>query len=267
MILVDAMNTESQGLELKRSVDNFKEISKTACAFANASGGKIVIGTGDDGKIVGVSDKELDSLQQRLEGAIQQVSPIPFHKIFVEEKGGKKTAVCEIYPIGQGAFCTFGGIVYYRAGSMNTKLEGRTLQDYLINRHILSFDESRSQAKLGDMDINKIRDFIKKRSPEFAFDETKAQEYLFNLGLLSTSGDLWLKNTAVLFFAKEPARYLPQNEVKLVRFKGNQPVDIIDSRIVRATILENLKEAEDFIKKNTRIAMKIELSCATIRSF
>jgi ATP-dependent DNA helicase RecG len=252
------MNAESQGLELKRNVENFKEISKTACAFANASGGRIVIGISDDGKTSGVPEKELDTMQQRLEGAVQQVSPIPFHKIFVEEKEGKKTAVCEVYQIGQEAFCTFGGIVYYRAGSINTKLEGRTLQDYLVNRHILSFDESRSQAKLEDLDINKIRDFVKKRSPEFAFDAIKVQEYLFNLGVLGKNGETWIKNTAVLFFAKEPARYLPQNEIKLVRFKGDKPVDIIDSRIVKTTILDNLKEAEDFIKKNTRIAVKIE---------
>ena len=87
------MNTESQGLEFKHSVENFKEISKTTCAFANASGGKIVIGIADDGKTIGVPAKEIDSLQQRLEGAIQQVSPVPFHKIFVEEKEGKKTVV------------------------------------------------------------------------------------------------------------------------------------------------------------------------------
>jgi len=252
------MNTESQGLELKRDVENFKEISKTACAFANASGGRIVIGISDDGKTSGVHEKDLDTLQQRLEGAVQQVSPIPFHKIFIEEKEEKKTVVCEVYQIGQGAFCTFGGIVYYRAGSVNTKLEGRTLQDYLINRHILSFDESRSQAKLGDLDVDKIREFVKKRFPESVFDATKVQEYLFNLGLLGKNGDTWIKNTAVLFFAKEPARYLPQDEIKLVRFKGSEPVDIIDSRIVRATILDNLKEAEDFIKKNTHTGVKIE---------
>jgi len=256
--MVKPMNMEGQGLEFKQSVENFKEVSKTACAFANASGGKIVIGIADDGKTVGVPAKELDSLQQRLEGAIQQISPVPFHKIFVDEKEGKKTVVCEIYQIGQGAFCTFGGIVYYRAGSTNTKLEGRTLQDYLINRHILSFDESRSQAKLEDLDTHKVQEFLKKRSPEFVFDEAKVQEYLFNLSLISKNGESWLKNTAILFFAKEPAKYLPQNEIKLVCFKGDQPVDIIDSRIVKSTILENLKEAEDFIKKNTRTAIKIE---------
>lgn len=252
------MDVESQGIEFKEKVDNFMQISKTACAFANAFGGRITIGISVDGKVVGVPDETADSLQQRLEGAIQQVSPIPFHKITVEEKGGKKTVVCEIYQIGQGAFCTFGGIVYYRSGSISIKLEGRMLQEFLVRRQILSFDESRSDAKLQDIDTAKLADFMKRRSPDLKFEEEKIADYLINLGLAHKNGELLIKNTAVLFFAKEPSRLLPQNEVKLARFAGTQPVDIIDSRFARSALLDNLKEAEDFIRKNTHTAFKIE---------
>ncbi|MFH0955062.1 MAG: ATP-binding protein [Candidatus Micrarchaeota archaeon] len=252
------MVVESQGLELKRTVDNFREISKTACAFANAYGGRIIIGVSDDGLVIGIPKPELDSLQQRVEGAIQQVSPAPFHKITVEEKEGKHTVAIEVYQIGHGAFCTFGGIVYYRAGSQNTKLEGRTLQDYLINRHILSFDESKSQAKIDDIDQQKLMHFIQRRSPEAKIGKKGVSELLVNLGLAQQNNEFWIKNTAVLFFAKEPAKFIPQSEVKLARFSGNEAIDIIDSRFVNSTIMENLKEAEDFIKKNTKTALKIQ---------
>ncbi len=139
---------ESQGLELKRKVQNFREVSKAVCAFANSFGGKIVIGVADDGKVLGLLEKELDTLQQRIGGAIQLISPVPLHKILVEDKEGKKIITVEVYQIEQGTFCTFGGIVYYRSGSKNMKLEGRTLQDYLVKRNILSFDEQISRAKI-----------------------------------------------------------------------------------------------------------------------
>ncbi|MEK6954568.1 MAG: ATP-binding protein [Candidatus Micrarchaeota archaeon] len=248
---------ESQGLELKREIENFKDASKAVCAFANTSGGRLIIGISSDGKVTGVPGN-LDSLQQRLEGAIQQVSPVPFHKIMVEEREGKKVVAVEIYPIGQGAFCTFGGIVYYRAGSTNSKLEGRTLQDYLIKRQILSFDESASKAKIGDMDLGKLSSFLKKRSPEVDFEERKAKEYLVNLGVAQQNGTYAIKNAGLLFFAKEIAIFLPQSEIKLAKFKGNSPVEIIDSRFATSTLLENLKEAEDFIRKNTRTSIRIE---------
>ncbi len=252
------MDFESQGLELKRKVENFREISKATCAFANAFGGRISIGLTNEGSVLGVPEKDIDVLQQRLEGAVQQVSPVPFHKIVIETKEGKKIVNVEVYQVGQGAFCTFGGIVYYRSGSVNVKLEGRTLQDYLVKKRVLSFDESLSRAKLGDVDPDKLRTFLKKRSSEVNFEETKTAEYLVNLGLAYRNGEISFSNACVLFFAKQPSKFLPQNEVKLVRFKGNQPIDIIDSRFVNATMLENLKEAEDFIRKNTRTAFKIE---------
>lgn len=252
------MDVESQGLEFKEKVENFRAVSKVACAFANAFGGKIVIGIDNKGNAIGVPEAEIDSLQQRLEGAIQLVSPVPFHKILVEDRDGKKTIQVEVYQIGQGSFCTFTGIVYYRTGSINSKLEGKTLQDYLIRRHILSFDESKSRAKLEDIDAGKLSEFLKKRSPNVKFEENKLPDYLLNLGLAQRNGELWVKNTAVLFFAKEPSRFLPQSEVKLAKFAGTQPVEILDSKFVALTLLENIREAEDFIRKNTRVAAKID---------
>jgi len=252
------MKVESQGLEFKEKVENFREISKTACAFANAFGGKISIGIGNKGSVMGVSENEIDSLQQRIEGAIQQLSPVPLHKIYVEGMERKKIVQAEIYRIGDGAFCTLGGMVYYRTGSTNSKLEGRTLQDYMVSRRILSFDESRSKACIEDIDTSKLKDFMKIRSPKTNFGGGKTAEYLINLGLAQKNGELWIRNATLLFFAQEPARFIPQNEIRMAKFRGTRPVDIMDSKFSNSTILENLREAEDFIRKNTRTALKIE---------
>ena len=251
------MDVESQGLEFKARVENFREVGKTVCAFANAFGGKIVVGVSDKGRVVGVPDGDVDLLQQRLEGTVQLVSPVPPRKIFVEEKNGLKTVVLEVYPIDQSSFCTFNGITYYRAGSVDAKLEGRTLQDFMVKRRILCFDDLPSAAKIGDIDAAKLREFLKTRSPEIEFQEGKVEEYLLNLGLAQGNGELRIKNAAVLFFAKDSGKFIPQSEVKLARFAGTKAVEIIDSRFVTSTILENLREAEDFIKKNTRTAFKM----------
>ncbi len=251
------MADEGLNLEFKEAVSDFRAISKTACAFANASGGRILIGVSDRGKVVGVPAGEVDSLQQRLEGAIQAISPVPFHKIMVEEKEGRKVIAIEVYQIGQGSFCTLGGIVYYRSSNVNNKLEGRTLQDYMVNRHIKSFDGSASEAGLGDIDSGKVEAFLKKRTPELAFDAAKMRDYLVSLGLARQNGGFLITNAAVLFFGKEQRRFLPQNEIKLARFSGTRPVEVIDSGYVNSDILDNLKRAEEFIAKNTRTAFRI----------
>lgn len=249
---------EGQNVELKDKIVNFRDISKTVCAFANTTGGQVYIGISDDGKVHGVEKAEIDSLQQRVEGAIQAVSPMPFHKIFVQKFDDKQVVTVEIYQLGQGTFCTFSGIVYCRFGSTNKKLEGKTLQDYMVTRHILFFDDLSSQAKIEDLEIGKIRDFLKIRTPTMQFEELKLADYLKSLGVLESDRTGHIKNAGVLFFAKNIAEFVPQNEIKLARFNGNQPVDIIDTSFINSTIPDNLRNAESFIKKNTKIGFRIK---------
>ena len=63
---------ESETLELKRSTGQLNRAGESLCAFLNGRGGKVVIGAGDDGKIVGqlVSDKtrrEIAAMLDRFE--------------------------------------------------------------------------------------------------------------------------------------------------------------------------------------------------------
>jgi len=56
---------ESERLELKREVPDLRAVGRAVCAFANSSGGMVVIGVDDCGGIVGV-DEDPDRLQERL---------------------------------------------------------------------------------------------------------------------------------------------------------------------------------------------------------
>lgn len=59
---------EGRHLEFKRRVPEPERLAKEVVAFANSGGGHLLIGVGDDGKIVGVRDSEEEefSLQQAL---------------------------------------------------------------------------------------------------------------------------------------------------------------------------------------------------------
>lgn len=249
---------ESAAVELKEKVSNYSDVSKVACAFANAQGGKVVVGVKNNGIVVGVPEADFDQVQQKLENAVQCVSPIPFHKIETVKEQEKTIVILEVYQIGEGAFCTFGGIVYYRFGSQVRKLEGKTLQDYIIHRRILMFDETKSEAKLDDLDDKKISSYLESRTPNFVYQPKNKESVLTTLGVVKRNGDFWVKNTAVLLFARETERFLPQNELKLVRFHGTEPVEIVNSQFIHKTLLENLNHAEDFIKLNTKTRFQIK---------
>lgn len=59
---------ESERLELKRSTAEMKRAGETLCAFLNGDGGKVLIGVGPDGKLVGqeVADSTLRDLAAML---------------------------------------------------------------------------------------------------------------------------------------------------------------------------------------------------------
>ncbi len=49
---------EGENLDFKQSISSSEKIAKTLCAFANTSGGKIVIGISDQKQILGIDEYE-----------------------------------------------------------------------------------------------------------------------------------------------------------------------------------------------------------------
>ncbi len=64
-------------------------------------------------------------------------------------------------------------------------------------------------------------------------------------------------NTGILFFSGEVSNYIPQNVIKMARFKGATRANIIDSKEIKGPIYRMIDEVEIFFKRNTRIANKI----------
>jgi ATP-dependent DNA helicase RecG len=249
---------ECQNEEFKSAVKNFRDVSRTACAFANGVGGILRIGIKDDGTVVGIHKEELDDLQLRSTGAVQCISPMPDHEIRVTWIDGKAILEIAISPLPEDTFCSFQGVVYYRSGSSNVRLEGQGLLNFLVDKQISRYDSRYSEAALIDLDMEKLRAYLSWRSPKLDFHDSEVSRYLINLGLIKEKSGLRMRNAAILFFAKEPRAFIPQNVIKLARFSGTEPIRIIDKHFSTGTILENIKEAEAFISRNIRTGFKIE---------
>lgn len=252
------IRAEGQDQEFKRSVKNFTDIGQTACAFANSIGGDILVGVDDSGKALGVDRKVLDDMQLRLTGALKCVSPVPRHEIVIEEMDGKAVVRVKVHPSPSDSFCTHQGMVYVRSGSANLRMEGASLLQFMCEKQVFRFDSRSSDLSVGDLDLRKLEDYVHRRSPGMSFEMQKAEEVLGNLGLMVGRGERSLRNAAVLMFGQHPHRAIPQNEVRLVRFAGREPIKVLDSLFANGTILENLEEAESFILKNIRVGFHIE---------
>jgi predicted HTH transcriptional regulator len=121
-----------------------------------------------------------------------------------------------------------------------------------------AFDERPTNHGLDEIEGRKVQEYLSKRSPSLTYEDSKIREYLLNLGLAVDDRGFRVLNAAMLFFAKEIPMDLSQSEIKLARFRGREPVEIIDKLFAQGTILENIEAALAFISRNTRTGYVIE---------
>ncbi|GAB3787047.1 ATP-binding protein [Spirosoma horti] len=74
---------EHTRLEFKRSLSSTYRIARTLAAFANTSGGTLLIGVSDPGKIVGVSSefREMDKLEEATDRLIEPALSISYETL------------------------------------------------------------------------------------------------------------------------------------------------------------------------------------------
>jgi len=65
---------ESETLELKLNLKSTEDVARLLVAFANTNGGTIVVGVSDDGKLVGISGSQLDSISTRVHAVAEQLA-------------------------------------------------------------------------------------------------------------------------------------------------------------------------------------------------
>ncbi len=242
-------NGENQHAEFKEGCPSSHELAKIICGFANTDGGYLIFGVSKKGEIKGLI-YNLDKLQQDISNSNQRVSSPPLISAahFVIEN--KNVFSVEINRANDKNAHTFEGAVYVRIGSTTRKLEGQSLFDFLKNKQILCFDEQDSEAKAEDLDENKIKSYLSKRNQQDYLKANSINNFIISNMLGKLNGILKIKNVASLFFAKDPYRWHPQNEVRVVRFSGVEAVNVISQKDFRSDPIENIEQTISFIRQS-----------------
>lgn len=242
-------NGETQEIEFKEGCPSTYEISETICAFANTDGGYFIMGVSKKGEIRGLSCN-MDKLQQDIANANQAIHSIPIISTKIFDMDSKRIIVVEVSRANDKNAHTFKGVVYVRIGSTRRKLEGQSLFDFLKNKQILCFDEQDSDAKIEDIDEKKVKAYLAKRNREDYLKINSVKDFIISNMLGKANDGIKLKNVASLFFSKDPYNWHPQNEVRIVRFDGIQPVKIISQRDFKEDPFENIEQTISFIRQN-----------------
>ncbi len=227
---------ESHRLEFKESFG--KEVPETVAAFSNASGGVILIGIDNKGRVKGVTVND-EILKEWANIIKQSTQPQIFPEISPYEIDGMTIVMVKVqeYPIKP---VSVKGKYYKRTGASNhliTLDEIVEMQLYSVNS---SFDSFAVTETLADLDMGLVGSFFRQLSN--AGRITINDDPLINLRKIGLVRDGRLTFAALLLFGEH------RTGIRIGRFKA--PDVIIDDILIKSPLVSAVDEAITFIKKS-----------------
>ncbi len=235
---------EGEGLkiEFKENFDS-KSLAKEIVAFANSEGGRIFMGIDDKGKIRGIN------ITNKLKSEIQDISNNCDPPIKIEISEIENIIIVNVFEGTDKPYkCREGFFV--RIGPNSQKMKRDDIIEMIFSLGKIRFDEQKTNVH--DYDYEILKTFLKKAG----IDKRPDKATLFNLGVMDEKGKL--NNAGILFFNKNPKKYLINAYVTCVRYKGIEKVDVIDRKDFEEDLVTQVEQAMEFIKRNTRVSYKIK---------
>ena len=223
---------EGYNAEFKVSIPSkIKEITEEVCAFANASGGVVLIGVDDANTIKGIT---IDNAKRSaIQNSINEISPVLKCDFNIVEVDSKDIAVIEV-PSGQNKPYVLSGAIYVRQGPNSQKLTTvEEMRDFFQQADKIYFDDAIcKEANIED-------DIAKENINTFRFEaglvNVTSDEQLFtNLKLVTNDGQL--KNGTVLFFGSNPEKFFEKAVIRCVAFDGIDKRYIVDDKVMTGTL-------------------------------
>ncbi len=204
---------ESQNIEWKETWRD--EYLKWICGFANAQGGRIYIGTKDDGTVIGVqgSKKLLEEIPNKIQTTMGIIADV--NLLSEDEKDYIEIVVNPSnFPVN------YKGEYHYRSGSTKQQLRGIALTDFLASKTGIRWEDvSITGVSADDLDKESFEIFRREalHSKRMTKDDLNMsnRDLLDSLGLVTNNG---LKRAAVLLFHRNPEKWVTGCYTKIGKF-------------------------------------------------
>jgi len=250
--LLELINKEeSYHLEFKLEDENNEDFAKTIVCFANTDGGKILIGVDDNGNIIGV--EEVDKVMFRLDDiAMNRCAPtvsIIQESVIVDDK---KVVIVHIDKGSQRPYRTKSGQYYVRASNRCRQASREELLRIFQTNQSLYYDELPvTRAILSDLDLSAFKDFLSNYLDITIENNNDLKNFLINFHLLSKNDIPTI--TGILFFGKEPQKFIPEARVICANISGTDFGDTaLEHQELKGTIPVMIIYVENFLKSNLK---------------
>ena len=236
---------ESERVEFKEAFDS-KNLSKELVAFANSSGGRILIGVSDKGEI-----KELN-ITNKIKSQIQDIARNCDPSIEINLEVFENVLIINV-PEGKNKLYKCSDGFYLRQGPNSQKLSRDEILSFAINVGKIKFDEQISDKFKfpEDFDENQFNDFLKRSRISSIGNK---QDILVNLfAAVKIGNKLKLNNAGLLFFGKNISKFIRQNFITCILYKGKERVNIIDRKDFNEDLINNYENSLKFLKQHLRL--------------
>ena len=238
------MKKEDQNIEYKQSWRD--EYLKWVCGFANADGGRMLIGVMDDKKgnaIVGVTDWKslLETIPNQMRDTMGMIADVNHVR-----KEGKDIVeiIVPSYPVP----ISLRGVYYVRRGATNQRLSGPGLEAFLLRRRGLHWENLPCpRLKLKDISAREIKRFrdlaIDKGRLDASVKRETKENFISNLHLVGKEG---ISYAGALLFTERAEKWIAGAYVKVGKF-GENEADLVYHDDVHGSLIEQAEKTLDLI--------------------
>lgn len=230
---------ESKFLEFKSTIPKFDTLIKTCIAFANASGGQIIIGVEDENhEIIGISDADRRRIYDDFSNSLyDSTSPSLIAQIYEQNFGELSVLIIEVPVSPRKPYFLkrkgMAGGTYIRVGSSTRKATGEYIEDLIREAQRLSYDEEAVNQNINILSNNYLQAFI-----EGKVTKRRLQSEHIITTKVANKDDFVPTVAGVLMFCENPHDFIPEALVRCTRFKGTVGRDILQTEDI-CGVIEN----------------------------
>ncbi|MBP7563639.1 MAG: putative DNA binding domain-containing protein [Candidatus Cloacimonetes bacterium] len=254
MILIEKIaNGENKTLEFKEKIPSSESIAKTIIAFANTSGGQLIIGVNDKREITGLDTEDIFELMDRIASIIfDNCYPNIIPEIYTTNIDDKLLLIIEVF---RGSLLPYylksegkNNGTYIRIGATNRKAGYENILELERQKRNISFDEE------ADYDVDLINvnlDLLKK---EFLkINKVLDHEKMLNMKLIKNENGKVYPTRGLLILVG----HYENVRIKCSRFKGKTMDIFLDKKEYDEDVFSQLRNAESFILNHINIRAEI----------
>jgi len=245
--------------QLKRNVHNPTGMAQDLAAFANTTGGLLIIGVNDDGTIEGLSKEDIRRLNQMISNVASSHIRNPINP--TTENVQLEDGLVMVVTVGEGVdkpYITNDGVIYVRSGADKRKVTSREeIRRLFAEADLIHAGETPvSGSTVNDLDQDFFDEFYQEVYGRSWQDEDLPLLQLLQNMNLARDGNLNL--AGLLLFGEDPQKFKPQFIIKAVCFKGNDATsdEYIDSEDIGGRLSNQYALAIAFFKRNLKKAQK-----------